>query len=335
MRHLEPDPQLESIARTSLRFLFVDHGAQVFSNELLPGIGNSQVFIRVLDMEFRIIQSGGSLAVFVAPCHARDNWQRVESILIAIDEEHNLPPSPVYGSLADLGGLLEPQLTRLNDALSRERFASTVETARRSKMRDLIALKPSATVQPSTTRRYVAAVIQGIAKAVQFLTPRPKDSHAKFLPIGSDDILEQQVRQEFDSLFRHFGAQINSNGRLAIMDFATVTFDVGTMRVSASRDRGSVSISLAPIHFARDSHSLGVVVQALSEDEGAAQIPFSSNLRGAGKLIETHFVKLNDAFSDAKYPMIRKRIIGISEALKQKWMEEFNQKSRNYKATMA
>jgi hypothetical protein len=43
-------------------------------------------------------------------------------------------------------------------------------------------------------------------------------------------------------------------------------------------------------------------------------------------------VKLNEAFSK-QYPATRKQIRGISESLKQKWMEALNQKSNFYDAT--
>ena len=332
MHHVASDPKLESLARTGLKSLF-DHGAELVSNECLPGVGNSQIFIRVFDIEFRIIQTEGGLSVLVAPRHANNRWQPVESILTAIDAERKLPPPPVYDSLEDLGRLLESRLQTLNDALSRERFERTILAARQSRMKELIALKPRVAVQPSITRQVVERVLGGIAKAIRFLIPKSKDSRAKFLPVGSDSELEQQVRQEFESLFRTLRAQINSNGRLRIMDFAAVTFDVGNVRVRATRDRGSVSVSIAPIYATREWHDLGVVLQALQENESMAQATPSSILRGAGRLLEGEFVKLNDAFSEAKYPATRKRIREIGETLKQKWIEDFNRKSKLYHAT--
>lgn len=264
MHHLASDPKLESLARTGLKFLF-DHGAELVSNECLPGVGNSQLFKRVLDIEFRIIQTEGSLSVLVAPRHATNSWQPVESILAAIDSERKLPAAPVYDSLADLGSLLGSRLQTLNDALSRERFDRTVLVARQSKMKELIALKPRLVVQTSITQQVVETVLREIAKAIRFLIPKSKDSRAKFLPVGSDSELEQQVRQEFRSLFGTFGAQINSNGRLRIMDFAAVTFDVGNLRVRATRDRGSVFVSIAPIYATREWHDLGVALQVVKE----------------------------------------------------------------------
>jgi len=184
-----------------------------------------------------------------------------------------------------------------------------------------------------TVREFYSALLRGIAKTVRFLIPKPKDEHAKFLPIGSDAELEQQVKQEFDNLFRNFGAQINSNGRLRIMDFATVTFDVGNLRVRASRDRGTVGVSVAPIHAVREWHGLGFALRSLQENDGIAEPIPSSILRGAGKLLDRDFVKLSEAFSEDKYPTARKRIRDISESLRQKWMEDFNQKSKVYHAT--
>jgi hypothetical protein len=200
-------------------------------------------------------------------------------------------------------------------------------------MKELIALKPRVAVRPSLTRQVVATVVRRTAKAIRFFIPKSRDRRAKFLPVGSSSELEQQVRQEFGSLFRTFGAQISSNGRLRIMDFAAVTFDVGNLRVRATRDRGSVSISLAPVFATREWHDLGVALQALQENESMAQATPSSILRGAGRLLEEEFVKLNDALSEAKYPATRKRIRETGETLKQKWFEDFNRKSKLYHAT--
>jgi hypothetical protein len=117
------------------------------------------------------------------------------------------------------------------------------------------------------------------------------------------------------------------------MDFAAVTFDVGNLRVRATRDRGSVSVSIAPIYAPREWHALGVALQAMQESESMAQATPSSILRGSGRLLEVEFVKLNDAFSEAKYPATRNRIRETGETLKQKWVEDFNRKSMLYRAT--
>jgi hypothetical protein len=333
MRHQERDPNLETLVRTALKPLF-DNDAQVITNERLPGIGNSQIFIRVLDIELRIIQTGGGISVLAAPRYTTHDWHSVESLLMAIDHERTLPPKPVYGSLADLGCILDSRLHRLNDALSRERFASTVEAARQSTMRGMIALEPPVAAKAPAARRVVPVVIRGIAKIVHLLAPNSKDNRAKFLPIGSDKELEQQVRQEFANAFTEFGAQISSNGRLRIMDFATVTFDAGNLRVRASRDRGSIDVSVAPIHAVRLWHDLGIALQALQEDEEIAHHIPSSMLLGTGRLFERDFVRLNDAFSEVKYPAIEMRISRISERRKQSWAEDFNRNSKYYHATM-
>jgi hypothetical protein len=331
MPQLAPDPKLESLARQTLKCLF-DSGGQIVSSECLPGFGNSQIFIRVLDTGFRIIQTD-SLTAYAAPRHDANNWQSVESLLMAIDSENQLPLPPVYGSLAELGAFLESRLPSVNDALSRKRFVATLEAARQAMMKDLVTLNRRVAVQPSATRRGLDAAVQGIAKTFRFLTPQPKDNLARFLPIGSDAALEQQVKQEFGNLFRSFGAQINSNGRVGIMDFATVTFDAGNLCVRASRDRGTVDISIAPLHAVREWHNLGVASLSLQEDVDLVQPAPSSMVPGAGRLLDREFVKLSEAFSAGSYPATRKRIRELNASLRQKWIENFNQKGKSYRAT--
>ena len=60
----------------------------------------------------------------------------------------------------------------LNDALSRERFASTGQAARQSKRKELVAPKPRIAVQPSTARQVVAAAARGIARRASATKPR-------------------------------------------------------------------------------------------------------------------------------------------------------------------
>lgn len=332
MRHLEPDPELETRVRADLRPLF-DNGAEIVSSERLPGVGNSQVILRVLKIDFWIIQSGGSLSVLVSPSSASDSWRSVESLLMVIETEHLLPPDPVYGSLADLGRLLESRLQRLDDALSPDRFPSTVEAAKQAKMKGMIALKPRAAVVPTPRRKILPTVIGIIVRLIRFLSPKPKNSHTKFLPIGSDLELERQVKDEFDAVFRNFKAHISSNERVNMMDFATVTFDAGNIRIRASRDRGSIDVSIAPLHALRLWNHLGVALQALQENNENVQSVPPSMLSGAGMLLERDFLRLNDAFSEVNYPAIQERISKIKKTLKQNWVEDFNRKSKLYHAT--
>jgi len=331
MRRPEPDAELENRVRADLRQVF-EMGAQVVFSERLPGVGNSHAILRVLEIELWIIQSGGSISVLASPSCARNSWNTVEFLLKAIEPEHTLPADPVYGSLADLGRLLESRVQRLNDALSRERLASTVQAARQVKMEGMIALEPrAAVVAPSG--RVASSLIGGIVKLIGLLIPKPKNSRNKFLPIGCDIDLERQVREEFEVVFRNIGSQISSNGRMRMMDFATVTFDAGNLRVRASRDRGSIGVSVAPLHAVRYWHGLGVALHALGEDRENVQSIPSSMLGGAGGLLERDFLKLSDAFSEASFPAVQERISEIEDRAKRDWMEGFNRKSRHYPAT--
>jgi hypothetical protein len=162
-----------------------------------------------------------------------------------------------------------------------------------------------------------------------------KDRYDKFLPVGTDKRFEELVLEEFGEIFRRFGAHISSSGRFRMMDFAFVTFDAGNLRVRATRDRGCIEISVAPIHSLRNCHSLGTALLALEEHRELPQSVPSSDLRGAGRLLETEFVRLSEAFSESRHPAIGERIREYSEGLKQRWVQDFNQKHRSYRATIS
>lgn len=332
MRHSVADLELANRVRVALRPLF-DDGAEIIFSERLPGEGNSHAILKVREIKLWIIQSGGGLSVLASPSIATDSWNRIEFLLRAIEAEHSLPADPVYGSLADLGILLQSRLQSLNDALSRERFDSTIQTARQVTRKGMIALTPRAAVARPPRRRFGPLLIGGIVKLIRFVLPKPKNSHAKFLPVGSDAELERQVRDEFEVIFRKFGAVISSNERTRMMDFATVAFDAGNLRIRASRDRGSIGIAIAPVHAVRFSHSLGIALRALRDDGSDVQPIPSSMLDGAGVLLERDFPKLNDAFSEVNFPKLRERMLGIEKAARENWVEDFNRKNKLYQAT--
>lgn len=327
MRHLESDLELADRVRVALRPLF-DYGAELLFSERLLGEGNSHAALKVREIKLWIIESGGGLSVLVSPSFATDSWNRIEFLLRAT--EHSLPADPVYGSLADLGILLQSRIQSLEDALSRERFDSTIQAARQVAMQGMIALTPRAAVAGPPRKRFGALLIGGIVKLIRFVLPKAKNSRSKFLPVGSDIELERQVRDEFEVIFRRFGAVISSNERTRTMDFATVAFDAGNLRIRASRDRGSIGIVIAPIHAVRFSHSLGIALQALREDGLDVQPIPSSMLDGAGVLLERDFLRLNDAFSEASFPELRERMLGIEKTARENWIENFNRRSKLY-----
>lgn len=117
------------------------------------------------------------------------------------------------------------------------------------------------------------------------------------------------------------------------MDFATVTFDAGNLRIRASRDRGSIGVSVAPIHSVRSWHDLGLVLRTFDQDEKNSQSVPSSELHGAGKLLEENFVELNDAFSEARYSATVEQISTIGERRRQTWIDDFNRSNKRYHAT--
>jgi hypothetical protein len=333
IRRGDPDPDLESLVRQTLSFLFTDHGAQLVSSEKLPGIGNGQAFVRVNDVVIRIIQKEGSINVLAAPRHKPNDWQSIEFLLMAADPAGKFPPPPVYGSLPELSSLLKPRLSLLVEALSPDRFGLTIENSRQSARKGLIAIGPRPPIPIPIGKRVLIGAAGGIVRAVRFLIPRPKDGYAKSLPVGGDPELEGNVRREFDFLFEKCKARISSNGRLGIMDFASVTVDVGNLRIRAARDRGSVGVSIAPIFAVRYWQSLGEALVAVQPSPELPKSPPSSNFRGAGRELETNFVSLNNAFSEKQFAVTRERIREIRGQLEKTWIEDWNRNPNRLRAT--
>jgi hypothetical protein len=322
MRYREPDTELESLVRDTLRFLFVDHAAQVVSSQKLPGIGNGQTFLRAHNTIIRVIRKEGSINVLAAPSHKPNDWQVIEFLLMAADPDCKFPARPVYGSLPELADLLETRMLLLSDALSAERFAVTLQNSRLAARSGLIMMTPPA-AHLTAGKRLLKVVLNGSAGAIGFLIPRPKDKYAKTLPVGSDTGLEESVRRELNFVFKN-GGRVSSNGRLPIMDFAWVTVDFANLRLRAARDRGSVGVSIAPIHAVRYWYSLGEAVLAVQQEREQPKSVPPSSLRGAGDRIEAEFSKLNEAFSQTQFPATRERLSEIKAILQQAWIEDRN-----------
>jgi hypothetical protein len=333
MRHSEPDAELESLVRHALPFLFADHGNQVVSSEQLPGIGNGQIFIRVRDMTLRVIQKEGSITVLIAPCHRPTSWQTIELILMAADPNAKFPPRPVFGSLTELSSLLESRLAQLSSALSPERFAVTIQNSQQAGRKGHIILESRAPSHVPAGRRLLAEMVSGIARIIRLLIPQSRDAYARTMPVGSDAELEESVRRELGFLFKQHGAKISSNGRLRIMDFAYVTIDVGNLRLRAARDRGSIEISIAPVHAVRYWQSLGEALLAVHQEGELPKAVPSSILRGAGARLEPVLARLDEAFSEAQYPATRERIREIRESFEEAWVNDWNRRPNRYHAT--
>ena len=330
--HRDPDPELESLVRQTLAFLFTKQGAEIASSEKLPGIGNGQIFIRVREVVIRVIQKEGSIKVLAAPTYKPNSWQAIELLLIAADPNGKFPPRPVYGSLSELTTLLEPRLSLLNDALSPRHFEATIQNSRQVGRKGLITITPPPPAQMSVGKRLLIGAISRIVQVIRFLIPRSKDSYAKTMPVGSDAELEENVRRELGFLFNQHGAQISSNTRLGIMDFACVSVDVDNLRLRVARDRGSIEISIAPIHAVRYWQSMGEAILALEKERELPKSIPSSILRGAGPRLEVQFVKLNEAFSETQFPATRERIREIRESLEKAWIEDWNRKPNRFPA---
>jgi len=227
---------------------------------------------------------------------------------------------------------LQPRLLLLNDALSPSKFESTIQNSQHAGRKGLITLTPPQPAQVSVVKRLLIGAIREFARVMRLLIPRSKDSYAKSMPVGSDVELEESVRLELEVLFKEHGAIVSSNSRLNLMDFASVTVDVGNLRIRAARDRGSIEISIAPIYAVRYWQSMGEAILALEIDHELPKSIPSSILRGAGPRLEVAFVKLNEAFSETQFPATHVRILEIRESLQKAWIEDWNREPNRFRA---
>ena len=78
--------------------------------------------------------------------------------------------------------------------------------------------------------------------------------------------------------------------------------DVGNFRLRASRDRGTIEISLAPLYATRGFHSLGLVLVALEQGDAIPEVVPSPILHGAGGRMAAEFANINAAFSPRAVP---------------------------------
>ncbi|HXZ12917.1 MAG TPA: hypothetical protein VEG64_11020 [Candidatus Sulfotelmatobacter sp.] len=316
--------QLVSEIGKALPFLFARHGAETLSSQLLPGFGNAQVFVRVQDLTLRFLLTLGSVDVLVAPHHTPNEWHSMDMMLVGADPSAKFPRRPVFGSLAELGTLLEPRLLLLNEALSKQRLTETVERSRQILTRSLIGVSPPMPQPPSLGLRSLLGAFRVIPRVVRFLTPKSKDNWKNLLPIGSDDALEGKVRDEFRALFEKYGASVTSNGRYPTMDHAVVAFDASNLRFRVVRDRGDLDVSLAPLLAIRDWHPLGLALMVTQPGADGSNQNSSSRLRGAGSLVEREFPMLNEAYSVTRYRATCEQLRQKQKELEIAWIEEWN-----------
>ena len=95
-------------------------------------------------------------------------------------------------------------------------------------------------------------------------------------------------------------------------------------RLAAARDRGSIAVSIAPVHAVTYWYGLSEAILAVQQDRELPESVRPSTLRGAGRRLEAEFLKLNEAFSPSQFAGTRDKLAEIREAVHKAWIERWN-----------
>ncbi len=119
--------------RTNLSFLFTDHAAEVIPNEGVrfpPSFDGAYVTVAAETLLFRFVRGRGDFGVLVASSFAPKNWEDLGLVLEAAEAvEEPTEHQPAHYRLETLGRILQPQFERLKEALSEERFETSLNEA--------------------------------------------------------------------------------------------------------------------------------------------------------------------------------------------------------------
>jgi hypothetical protein len=118
--------------RTCLAFLFSDHGAKVVPNEGVPfppSFDGAYVTVAVGNLRLRFVRGRGDFSVRIASAFAPNDWEDFQLVADGIGQWDTSKPEPRYYILETLEPVLRSRLERLQEALSKDRFETTLNKA--------------------------------------------------------------------------------------------------------------------------------------------------------------------------------------------------------------
>lgn len=137
--------KLPEIIHQEFHQLFSEHNAKEVKYEYdSKHFGNEILVVNSGNIVFRFVQDRGDLDVDLAPSHAPTEWQCVDQVIWALHGLTNVPPIRPGYSLAKTASLVMDHYSRLNEAMSPEKYAATkqavakVSQLRREKRQALI-----------------------------------------------------------------------------------------------------------------------------------------------------------------------------------------------------
>jgi hypothetical protein len=121
--------------RRCLPFLFSEHGAKVIPNEGVPfppSFDGAYVTVAVGDLRLRFIRGRGDFSVRVASAFAPNDWEDFQLVADGVGQWGISKRGPRNYTLETFEPVLRSRLGRLQDALSKDRFETTLNDAVRT-----------------------------------------------------------------------------------------------------------------------------------------------------------------------------------------------------------
>jgi hypothetical protein len=141
----------------------------------------------------------------------------------------------------------------------------------------------------------------------------------------NQDRLAHDIREKLAFLFAEYSATaVPNDASLPFppgFDYAVVTVVAGNVRFQFFRGRGEFRVDVAPQHDPSDLNEISTVLRAIGAVEGPQTQPLYQEPRDFGRLLRTHFDRLDKSFSETEYPTTKENLHPIQE--------------RNYRAVRA
>ena len=121
--------------RSHLSFLFTEYGAQIIPNQgtpFPPSFDGAYVTVAVGALQLRFVRGRGDFSVSVASEYAPQHWEDFHLVADNIGEWNTSQSRPYSYSLETFEGVLRPRLAGIQQALSKDRFETTLNRAVRT-----------------------------------------------------------------------------------------------------------------------------------------------------------------------------------------------------------
>jgi hypothetical protein len=125
--------------------------------------------------------------------------------------------------------------------------------------------------------------------------------------------LARDIKESLWFLFSEFGARIVPNEGVKgppPFDYAVVTVSTADLSFKFVRGRGELDVYVGPQRLPKTRHELSLVLSLVGSPEGLTRQPLY-RLPNVERLLRPHMGLLREAFSEARYPDLEKRLLEV------------------------